>query len=72
MFKPKKVSPEEKLKQIAQMLDNIINDTTVPRNIRAAAQNAKEAILNEKEEYIVRSATAIQYLDDISDDPNMP
>jgi len=72
VFKPKKLSPEEKLKQIAQMLDDIINDTTVPRNIRAAAQNAKDAILNENEEYIVRSATAIQYLDDISDDPNMP
>ena len=72
MFKPKKVSPEDKLKNIAFMLDEIINDTTVPRNIRAAAQNAKDSVLNENEEYIVRSATAIQYLDDISDDPNMP
>ena len=72
MFKPKKVSSEEILKGVALMLDEIINDTTVPRNIRAAAQNAKDSVLDENEEFIVRSATAIQYLDDISDDPNMP
>jgi uncharacterized protein (UPF0147 family) len=72
MFAPKKMTPEEKLQHIAMMLDEIINDTTVPRNIRAAAEKAKESVLNKDEEYIVRSATAIQILDDISDDPNMP
>ncbi|AEF96873.1 UPF0147 family protein [Methanotorris igneus] len=72
MFAPKKLTPEEKLQQIAMMLDEIINDTTVPRNIRAAAEKAKETILKEGEEPIVKSATAIQILDDISDDPNMP
>ncbi|WP_018153200.1 MULTISPECIES: UPF0147 family protein [Methanothermococcus] len=72
MFGPKKMTPEQKLNNIAFMLDEIINDTTVPRNIRAAAEKAKESVLNENDEYIVRSATAIQYLDDISDDPNMP
>ncbi|EHP84480.1 UPF0147 family protein [Methanotorris formicicus] len=72
MFAPKKLTPEEKLQQIAMMLDEIINDTTVPRNIRGAAEKAKETILKEGEEPIVKSATAIQILDDISDDPNMP
>lgn len=72
MFGPKKMTPEQKLNNIAFMLDEIINDTTVPRNIRAAAEKAKESVLNENDEYIVRSATTIQYLDDISDDPNMP
>lgn len=53
-------------------MDEIINDTTVPRNIRAAAEKAKEAVLKEGEEPIVRSATAIHILDEISNDPNMP
>jgi uncharacterized protein (UPF0147 family) len=72
MFKSKKVDTPDKLKNIAFMLDEILGDTTVPRNIRAAAQKAKDSILDENEEYIVRSAAAVQYLDDISDDPNMP
>lgn len=40
-------TPEEILKGVALMLDEIINDTTVPRNIRAAAEKAKEAVLKE-------------------------
>lgn len=72
MFSPKKLSSADKLKNIAGMLEEIIEDTTVPRNIRAAADNAKAALNNEEQELIVRSATAIQYLDDISEDPNMP
>ncbi|WP_456471658.1 UPF0147 family protein [Methanocaldococcus sp.] len=65
-------SSEEILKAVAMMLDEIINDTTVPRNIRAAAEKAKEVVLKEGEEPIVRSATAIHILDEISNDPNMP
>ncbi|MBP2142954.1 uncharacterized protein (UPF0147 family) [Methanococcus voltae] len=72
MFTAKEVSTEDKIKNITYMLKEIIEDTTVPRNIRAAADNAKEALNNEENEFIVRSATAIQYLDDISEDPNMP
>lgn len=72
MFSAKKLSPADKLKNISSMLEEIVEDTTVPRNIRAAADNAKNALHNEEQELIVRSATAIQYLDDISEDPNMP
>jgi len=72
MFSAKKLSPTYKLRNISSMLEEIVEDTTVPRNIRAAADNAKNALHNEEQELIVRSATAIQYLDDISEDPNMP
>uniref|UniRef100_A9AAC5 UPF0147 protein MmarC6_1485 n=1 Tax=Methanococcus maripaludis (strain C6 / ATCC BAA-1332) TaxID=444158 RepID=A9AAC5_METM6 len=72
MFSAKKLSPTDKLRNISAMLEEIVEDTTVPRNIRAAADNAKNALHNEEQELIVRSATAIQYLDDISEDPNMP
>ncbi|ADG13092.1 UPF0147 family protein [Methanocaldococcus infernus] len=66
------MSSEEILKAVVMMLDEIINDTTVPRNIRGAAEKAKEIILNEAEEPIVRSAKAIDVLNEIENDPNMP
>lgn len=61
----------EKLKQIAELLVQIGEDRTVPKNIREAAQQAKES-LESKEEQIMKVDKAIQILDDISDDSNMP
>ena len=61
----------EKLKQIGDLLLQISEDRTVPRNIREAAQLAKES-LESKEEQIMKVDKAIQLLDDISEDSNMP
>jgi hypothetical protein len=59
------------LKPIVEMLDRIISDRTIPRNIRRAAEQSKEA-LNGSEEPDLRISTAIHYLDEIINDPNMP
>jgi uncharacterized protein (UPF0147 family) len=48
------------------------DDTTVPRNIRRAASEAKNALLNKNNDAMVRASTAISILDEISNDPNMP
>ena len=61
----------EKLKQIAELLLQITEDRTVPRNIRESAQQAKES-LESDEEQITKVDRAIQLLDDISEDSNMP
>lgn len=61
----------EKLKQIGDLLLQISEDRTVPRNIRESAQLAKES-LESKEEQIMKVDKAIQLLDDISEDSNMP
>lgn len=68
----------DELKPIAKMLQQIIDDRTVPRNIRAAADEALESLAckghsrSEKEDKNLRISTAISVLDDIINDPNMP
>ncbi|NPA47879.1 MAG: UPF0147 family protein [Thermococci archaeon] len=63
----------ELIDQIVQVLkEQVVQDTVVPRNIRRAAEQAIEALLDEKKEPAVRAADAIAILEEISEDPNMP
>jgi uncharacterized protein (UPF0147 family) len=52
--------------------DQVVQDTVVPRNIRRAAEQAIEVLLDESKEPAVRAADAIAILEEISEDPNMP
>jgi len=61
----------EELKQVFALLDQIINDRTVPKNIRAAAEQSKN-VLSSKDSAEVKISTAISILDEIINDPNMP
>ena len=62
----------EDLSPILQMLDQIINDRTVPRNIRKAVSDAKESIVSGEGPLDVRISNAIFILDEITNDPNIP
>ena len=53
------------------LLDQIVNDRTVPKNIRKAAEDSKVA-LNSSQPNEVKISTAIHLLDEITNDPNMP
>jgi len=57
---------------VLEALDRIIQDDTVPRNIRRAASEIKESLLHGKDSLAVRAATAISILEEISSDPNLP
>lgn len=57
--------------QVISMLDQIINDRTVPKNIRKAAEDSK-IVLQGTESDEVKISTAINNLDEITNDPNMP
>jgi hypothetical protein len=59
------------MKSVLNILDQIMNDRTVPKNIRAAAEQSKTA-LNSNDADEVRISTAIHILDEIINDPNMP
>ena len=59
------------LSPVLALLDQIINDRTVPKNIRKAAEDSK-SILNSSQAEQVRISTAIHILDEIINDPNMP
>ena len=66
------MNPEDKLRQVAEIMTRVAGDTSVPRNIRRAAGEAREHLIKGGDEPIVNAASAISILDDISNDPNMP
>ena len=61
----------ERIKAISQMLDELTDDMSVPRNIRRGAGDAKE-ILASDESLDVKVASAISRLDELLNDPNIP
>ncbi len=63
---------EERLRQVTTVIDQLIEDNSVPRNIRRGAEDAKERLLNEEEALDVRVAGAVSTLDDLANDPNIP
>ncbi|PVU70393.1 hypothetical protein DDW06_00750 [Sulfolobales archaeon SCGC AB-777_K20] len=63
---------EAKIKQAIIMLQKIVNDAAVPRNIRRAATDAIRQLQVQSLSPGVRAANAIGILEEISQDPNMP
>ena len=61
-----------RLNQVMDVLDQLAEDTSVPRNIRRGATQAKEILLNEAEALDVRTASAVFILDELANDPNIP
>lgn len=63
---------DQKIRGIVEVLNQVIEDTSIPRNIRRSAEEAKNALLNEKEDVGVRVSTAQYLLEEISNDRNLP
>jgi uncharacterized protein (UPF0147 family) len=63
---------ENRVQQAKAVLSLISEDRTTPRNIRRAAKEASEMLELPEQSQAVRAAQAINILDDISQDPNMP
>jgi len=66
------MSSQEKLEPIIKQLNDIIDDRTVPRNIRAAVEEAKKNLEDKEKEWDVKISTAVSILDEITNDPNIP
>lgn len=64
--------PDARLKQVTDVIDQLIEDTSVPRNIRRGADNAKKVLLNGKDALDVRVSSAVNILDELANDPNIP
>jgi hypothetical protein len=60
------------LQLVIQMLDELSQDRTVPRNVRTALQTAKEDLSNEKLDVDFRVSSAISILDEVANDINLP
>lgn len=63
---------EEAFNRVNDILQHITEDTSVPRNIRRAADESKDILAKDDNEPTVRASTVISILDEISNDPNIP
>ncbi|MCF3653853.1 MAG: UPF0147 family protein [Aigarchaeota archaeon] len=63
---------EEKRKNVVQILESIANDVSTPRNIRRVAKEAADALFDERYKPAVRAANAIEMIEGIMNDPNLP
>ena len=57
---------------IIQILSQIKDDLSVPRNIRSSCEECICDLNNEDEELSVRLNSCISMLDEVSNDPNIP
>ncbi|MBL7169944.1 MAG: UPF0147 family protein [Candidatus Aenigmarchaeota archaeon] len=61
-----------KLEPIVKLLVDVAGDRTVPRNIRAVVEKAKNYLEDEEKDVDVKLSSAISALDEITNDPNIP
>ncbi len=62
----------EDMQKYINILDTIMNDESVPKNIRRSAENMKKTLSNEKEPRLQRAAKVASELENIGNDPNIP
>lgn len=60
-----------KIVEIAEMLDDLVSDNSIPKNIRKALNEAKDRLRSEDED-MVKVSAAIYLIESVSDDINMP
>jgi len=68
----KKEEFEKRIEQAVEVLLDVSQDTTTPRNIRRAAKEAMDVLQVSEHSLAVRASNAISTVDEISQDPNMP
>ncbi len=63
---------EARIRQAMLMLEKIVNDSSIPRNIRRAAINSLNILRNPSLTPGVKAANTVSILDEVTQDPNMP
>jgi uncharacterized protein len=58
--------------RIVESLEQLADDSSVPRNVRRGAQSAKDELGKPRVALDVRIASAVYVLDDLANDPNLP
>lgn len=66
------VNSDEIIKQCIEVIERIINDDSVPKNIRRSADEIRTILINEEDSQSMRTALSIRILDDMSTDQNLP
>ncbi|MEM3373240.1 MAG: UPF0147 family protein [Candidatus Anstonellales archaeon] len=64
---------DKKVKEIVELLDFLIQDTTIPKNVRKAIEKAKTNLLaTNNQDLAVKATSAIYIMDEVSSDTNLP
>ncbi len=63
---------EQKRQQIVQILETVASDLTMPRNVRRIVKEASQELFNEKYSPAVRAVNAIEKIEEIISDSNIP
>ena len=63
---------DEAITQIRQQIEVLLNDNSVPRNVKAALDEARKALDVKEESYSVRASGATYKIDEVSNDINLP
>ena len=63
---------EEVIKRCTEMLEEMMGDITVPRNIRKSLGMMKNRLLNGGESLAIRAAAVISELEELNTNPNIP
>jgi uncharacterized protein len=61
-----------RIQNITTGLEMLMEDTSVPRNIRRNAEAIKALLTDQSKPLDMRKAKAISTLDDMANDPNIP
>ena len=62
----------QNIDDVCEILEYIMNENSVPRNIREAANESNQLLKDEEKDQSVRISTVLGKLDEISNDPNIP
>ena len=62
----------QNIHEVCELPEYIMNENTVPRNIREAANESNKLLKDETQDQSVRISTVLGKLDEISNDPNIP
>jgi uncharacterized protein (UPF0147 family) len=65
-------NPQKTIENCILMLQHIMEDSSIPRNIRRVADETRQLLANDSKDLGLRAAEAISKIDEISNDPNMP
>jgi len=63
---------KDQIEYVIELMESIMEDTSVPRNIRKTIEDAKNKLGSTSDELNVNLTTAIYLMEDISNDINMP
>ena len=63
---------EQRIKDAISLMDDMIDDSSVPKNIRKVVGDARAHLSSDKEEVNTRISSAVQSLVGVSEDINMP